>query len=314
MDINTNITKELKLVDNFIKKDLIKEKTISGLYKYIFKSGGKKIRAKLNLISSSTNKHKDRYKLASIIELLHTATLVHDDVVDNSPTRRGIESVNNLWTNSHGVLIGDYIYSKAFILMVEMENMKILEELAAATNDISQGELIQLDAIKNLDISLNKLKKISYFKTGRLFEAAARTGAILAKSNKSYINNISESAKNLGILFQIRDDLLDYSINLKTGKPSYQDLREGKVTYPFFFAYKNANKKEQKQLRNLLGNKKLNQINTSQLISRLDGINKTNELAKKYHQETIKYAKKINKLGIKQEMIELANIAINRDK
>ena len=314
MDINTNITKELKLVDNFIKKDLIKEKTISGLYKYIFKSGGKKIRARLNLISSSANKHKDRYKLASIIELLHTATLVHDDVVDNSPTRRGVKSVNNLWTNSHGVLIGDYIYSKAFILMVEMENMKILEELAAATNDISQGELIQLDAIKNLDISLNKLKKISYFKTGRLFEAAARTGAILAKSNNSYINNISESAKNLGILFQIRDDLLDYSINLKTGKPSYQDLREGKVTYPFFFAYKNANKKEQKQLRNLLGNKKLNQINTSQLISRLDGINKTNELAKKYHQETIKYAKKINKLGIKQEMIELANIAINRDK
>ena len=198
--------------------------------------------------------------------------------------------------------------------MVEMENMKILEELAAATNDISQGELIQLDAINNLDISLNKLKKISYFKTGRLFEAAARTGAMLAKSNKSYINNISESAKNLGILFQIRDDLLDYSINLKTGKPSYQDLREGKVTYPFFFAYKNANKKEQKQLRNLLGNKKLNQIHTNQLISRLDGINKTNELAKKYHQETIKYAKKINKLGIKQEMIELANIAINRDK
>lgn len=314
MDINTNITKELKLVDNFIKKDLIKEKTISGLYKYIFKSGGKKIRARLNLISSSANKHKDRYKLASIIELLHTATLVHDDVVDNSPTRRGVKSVNNLWTNSHGVLIGDYIYSKAFILMVEMENMKILEELAAATNDISQGELIQLDAIKNLDISLNKLKKISYFKTGRLFEAAARTGAILAKSNNSYINNMSASAKNLGILFQIRDDLLDYSINLKTGKPSYQDLREGKVTYPFFFAYKNANKKEQKQLRNLLGNKKLNQINTSQLISRLDGINKTNELAKKYHQETIKYAKKINKLGIKQEMIELANIAINRDK
>ena len=314
MDINTNITKELKLVDNFIKKDLIKEKTISGLYKYIFKSGGKKIRARLNLISSSANKHKDRYKLASIIELLHTATLVHDDVVDNSPTRRGVKSVNNLWTNSHGVLIGDYIYSKAFILMVEMKNMKILEELAAATNDISQGELIQLDAIKNLDISLNKLKKISYFKTGRLFEAAARTGAILAKSNNSYINNMSASAKNLGILFQIRDDLLDYSINLKTGKPSYQDLREGKVTYPFFFAYKNANKKEKKQLKNLLGNKKLNQINTSQLISRLDGINKTNELAKKYHQETIKYAKKINKLGIKKEMIELANIAINRDK
>ena len=268
----------------------------------------------MNLISSSANKHKDRYKLASVIELLHTATLVHDDVVDNSPTRRGIKSVNNLWTNSHGVLIGDYIYSKAFILMVEIENMNVLKELAAATNDISQGELIQLDAIENLNISLNKLKKISYFKTGRLFEAAARTGAMLSKSNKSYLENISESAKNLGILFQIRDDLLDYSIDLKTGKPSYQDLREGKVTYPFFFAYKNANKKEQKQLRDLLGNKKVNQTAANKLIIKLGGINKTNKLAKSYFDETIKYANKIKKLSVKQEMIELANIAINRDK
>ena len=314
MNINTDITKELKLVDNFIKKDLIKEETISGLYRYIFKSGGKKIRARLNLVSSSANKHKDRYKLASIIELLHTATLVHDDVVDNSPIRRGIKSVNNLWTNSHGVLIGDYIYSKAFILMVEIGDMNILKELAAATNDISQGELIQLDAIENLNISLNKLKKISYFKTGRLFEAAARTGAMLSKSNKSYLENISESAKNLGILFQIRDDLLDYSIDLKTGKPSYQDLREGKVTYPFFFAYKNANKKEQKQLRDSLGNKKVNQIAANKLIIKLGGINKTNKLAKSYFDETIKYANKIKKLSVKQEMIELANIAINRDK
>jgi octaprenyl-diphosphate synthase len=317
MNINTVITKELKLVDNLIKKDFIKEETISGLYRYIFKSGGKKIRARLNLVSSSANKHKDRYKLASIIELLHTATLIHDDVVDNSPIRRGIKSVNNLWTNSHGVLIGDYIYSKAFILMVEIGDMNILKELAAATNDISQGELIQLDAIENLNISLNKLKKISYFKTGRLFEAAARTGALLNKSNKSnksYLKNISESAKNLGILFQIRDDLLDYSIDLKTGKPSYQDLREGKITYPFFFAYKNANKKEQKQLRDLLGNKKLNQTAANKLIIKLDGINKTNKLAKKYFDETIEYASKIKKLSIKQEMIELANIAINRDK
>jgi len=100
MDINTDITKELKLVDSFIKKDLIKEKTISGLYRYIFKSGGKKIRARLNLVSSSANKHKDRYKLASIIELLHTATLVHDDVIDESNFRRGFFSINALCIES----------------------------------------------------------------------------------------------------------------------------------------------------------------------------------------------------------------------
>ena len=314
MPINTNIAKELKLIDKFIKKDLIKEKTISGLYKYIFKSGGKKIRAKLSLISSSNIKNDNRYKLASVIELLHTATLVHDDVVDNSSIRRGIKSVNNLWTNSHGVLIGDYIYSKAFILMVEIGDKKILSELANATNDISQGELIQLDAIKNLDMTLNRLKKISYFKTGRLFEAAAKTGAILSKSDQSYTENITECAKNLGILFQIKDDLLDYSNNLNTGKPSFQDLKEGKVTYPFFFAYKKASKKEKKQLEDLLGNKKLNSIMANSLIQRLDGLKKTNELANKYHKNTIDYAKKINELTISEEMIKLADFAYDREK
>ena len=231
MKKNINITEELKVVEKYIKKDLSKEKTISGLYKYIFRSSGKKMRARLSLIASSVKNHKDRFKLASVIELLHTATLVHDDVVDNSSVRRGVKSVNNVWTNSHGVLIGDYIYSKAFILMVEIGNKNILEELANATNDISQGELIQLDAVRNIKISLNKLKKISYFKTGRLFEAAARTGAILSSSNRNYINNVSECAKNLGILFQIRDDMLDYSSDLKIGKPSYQDLRAVSYTH-----------------------------------------------------------------------------------
>ena len=187
MKKNKKFIKELRQVEALIKKDLSKEKTISGLYKYIFKSNGKKIRANLSLIASSKKINKNRIKLASVIELLHTATLVHDDVVDNSPLRRGVKSVNNIWTNSHGVLIGDYIYSKAFMYMVDIGNKKILRELANATNDISQGELIQLDAVKNLDITLNKLKKISYFKTGRLFEASAKTGAMLACKSKEEI-------------------------------------------------------------------------------------------------------------------------------
>ena len=311
---NINISKELKVVEKYIKKDLNKEKTISGLYKYIFRSSGKKMRARLSLISSSVRNHKDRFKLASIIELLHTATLVHDDVVDNSSIRRGVKSVHNVWTNSHGVLIGDYIYSKAFILMVEIGKKNILNELANATNDISQGELIQLDAIKNVKISINKLKKISYYKTGRLFEASARTGAMLTSTNKNYIDNISECAKNLGILFQIRDDLLDYSYDLKIGKPSYQDLREGKVTYPFFYAYKNADAKDKKKLTKLLGNKNLSQSKAKTLVENLNGIKKTEQLAKKYHAKTIDCANKINNLSVRKEMIELANMSLERDK
>ena len=314
MTVNIDITKELKAVEKLIKSDINKEKTILGLYNYIFKSDGKKIRSRLNLIASSSSKNSDRYKLASIIELLHTATLVHDDVVDNASTRRGAVSVNSLWSNAHGVLIGDYIYSKAFMLMVEIGKKDILAELADATNDISQGELIQLDAIGNIKISLNKLKKISYFKTGRLFEASAKTGAMLAGANKNFIKNIGESAKNIGILFQIKDDLLDYSNSSKTGKQSFQDLKEGKVTYPFFFALKNSSQKEKKQLISFLDNQRLNEKKALALISKLNGLTKTQQLAEKFYTSSIDAAKTINNQFIRQEMIELANIALKREK
>ena len=314
MTVNIDITKELIAVEKLIKSDINKEKMILRLYNYIFKSDGKKIRSRLNLIASSSRKNSHRYKLASIIELLHTATLVHDDVVDNASTRRGAMSVNSLWSNAHGVLIGDYIYSKAFMLMVEIGKKDILAELADATNDISQGELIQLDAISNIKISLNKLKKISYFKTGRLFEASAKTGAMLAGANKNFIKNISESAKNIGILFQIKDDLLDYSNSSKTGKQSFQDLKEGKVTYPFFFALKNSSQKEKKQLISFLGNQRLNEKKALALISKLNGLIKTQQLAEKFYTSSINAAKTINNQFIRQEMIELANIALNREK
>ena len=311
------LKKEINLVEKMIKKDVASEATVKILYKHIFKSDGKKIRARLNLISSSFNRNKNkiyRIKLAAIIELLHTATLVHDDVVDNSSIRRGNKSVNSLWSNAHGVLIGDYIYSKAFIYMVHIGNQKILQELSNATNDISQGELIQLDAINNKEITLNKLKKISYFKTGRLFEASAKTGAMLAGANKKYIDNISECAKNIGVLFQIKDDLLDYSMNLKIGKPQFQDLKEGKITYPFFYAYKNANNKEKRVLINSLGSKKVKTIEILELVEKLDGINKTEKLAKQFHKNAIISAKAIDNIEVQREMIELTNTAFNREK
>ena len=317
MNLMQTLKKEINLVEKMIKKDVASEATVKILYKHIFKSDGKKIRARLNLISSSFNRNKNkiyRIKLAAIIELLHTATLVHDDVVDNSSIRRGNKSVNSVWSNAHGVLIGDYIYSKAFIYMVDIGNQKILQELSNATNDISQGELIQLDAINNKEITLNKLKKISYFKTGRLFEASAKTGAMLAGANKKYIDNISECAKNIGVLFQIKDDLLDYSMNLKIGKPQFQDLKEGKITYPFFYAYKNANNKEKRVLINSLGSKKVKTIEILELVEKLDGINKTEKLAKQFHKNAIISAKAIDNIEVQREMIELTNTAFNREK
>ena len=316
MSEKVSINNDLKEVNILLRKNIIKEKTISSLYDYIFKKNGKQLRARLSLISSSVDKRqgRKRYKLAAIIELLHNATLVHDDVVDESPTRRGVKSVNNIWTNAHGVLIGDYIYSKAFMLMVDLGNTKILKELSNATNDISKGELIQLDAIGNTGISLSKLEKISYFKTGRLFEASAKCGALLSDSKISYVENISNCAKNLGIVFQIKDDLLDYLGQENTlGKPAFQDIKEGKVTYPFYFAYKNANPEDKKILVNMLGNKKVSHLKVSKLINKLGGIAETEDLADKYIKKCKASALKIDK-HIQQEMLKLLDSSINRSK
>lgn len=317
MPKNNFIEKDLSKVNNLIRNNIIEEETISNLYEYIFRTNGKQLRAQLSLISSSIDKRmgKRRLKLAAVIELLHTATLVHDDVVDDSPVRRGIKSVNNIWSNAHGVLIGDYIYSKAFMLMVELGNSEILNELSKATNDISKGELMQLDAINNKEITLKKLEAISYFKTGRLFEASARCGAILSKGDSKYIKNVSSCSKNLGIVFQIKDDLLDYSQDeLTLGKPILQDLREGKVTYPFFFAYKNANRNEKKELELLLGKKKLNQKKVFQLISRLKGIEETQKLALKYIDIATSSAMNIDNKNIRKEMLNLLDASLYRTK
>lgn len=317
MSISRVIQKELNLVKKLIKSEIIEEKTIFDLYKYIFNSNGKKLRAKLSLISSSLNKRKNhkRLKLAAVIELLHTATLIHDDVVDESQTRRGVKSVNNIWSNAHGVLIGDYIYSKAFILMVEIGETTILQELANATNDISKGELIQLDALQNSRISLEDLKAISYFKTGRLFEASAKTGAILAGGDNSFVNNISKCAKYLGILFQIKDDLLDYSLNEKIiGKPVFQDMKEGKVTYPFYFAYKNSDKKNKEKLKSYLGKNKFNINSAYKLIDQLGGIIETEHLAFEYLDKAKQSANSIKNKHIKEEMLKLMDSALYRKK
>ena len=236
---------DLGRVQATIKKELASEKIIQEIYEYIFNAEGKKTRALLCLLASISQdiKSNSRINLASIIELLHTATLVHDDVVDESELRRGTRSVNQVWTNSYSVLIGDFIYSKAFILMVKLGIPSILDELAKATNDIARGEIIQLELFEKKQlIELKDLLKVSYLKTGRLFEASAKTGAMLACRSKEEVKTFGLLGKALGTAFQIQDDILDYeALRMSTGKPALKDFREGKVTFPLYFALQHAN-------------------------------------------------------------------------
>ena len=242
--INHTTTNELSRVQEKITKELASEKIIQDIYEYIFQSKGKKTRALIALLASQSKKLKPlkRIELASIIELLHTATLVHDDVVDQSKLRRGEKSVNQVWNNSYSVLMGDFIYSKAFMLMMKLDRPAILKELAGATNDIARGEIIQLNLFENyLHLDLDGLLKVSYLKTGRLFEAAAKTGAMLADSSKADVKSFGLLGKTLGIAFQIQDDILDIEGDaVLAGKRLQKDVSAGKATFVSLLGIENA--------------------------------------------------------------------------
>ncbi len=314
-NLSKNLKKDLKKVESLMRKNLSKEPVVKDLYDYIFDKSGKKVRASISLISSyGMNKNQqNRVKLAAIIELLHTATLVHDDIIDNSDLRRGKTTVNVVWSNSHGVLIGDFIYSKAFMLMNEIGNFKVIDELSSATNKIAEGELMQLANKNNLDTSLQQLKKISYYKTGRLFEASAKSAAMLSGKSTSFIENISKAAKLIGIVFQVRDDLLDYGISKgNIGKPEMQDILEDKITYPLYFALKNSSKKDSSKILKKLKNKDFSVEEVADFVSSSNAFNKCNSLIQSYSNEISECINKISNKEIRDEMLNLSESLKNR--
>ena len=307
---------ELRRVQSTIKKELASEKIIQEIYEYIFNAEGKKTRALLCLLASKAPdiKPKSRINLASIIELLHTATLVHDDVVDESELRRGSRSVNQVWTNSYSVLMGDFIYSKAFILMVKLGIPAVLDELAKATNDIARGEIIQLELFEKKQlIKLKDLLKVSYLKTGRLFEASAKTGAMLACRSAEEIKTFGLLGKALGTAFQIQDDILDYeALKLDTGKPALKDFKEGKITFPLYFALQQANTKDKNFIMSQLGQSKIlkkDQNKIYQLIRNDKTQKEINALLKKYTKETLLHLNKLKHHACYNEMLDLVKFS-----
>ena len=314
-NLSKNLKKDLEKVESLMRKNLSKEPVVKDLYDYIFDKSGKKVRASISLISSygmSKNK-QNRIKLAAVIEFLHTATLVHDDIIDNSDLRRGKTTVNVAWSNSHGVLIGDFIYSKAFMLMNEIGNFKVIDELSSATNKIAEGELMQLANKNNLNTSLQQLKKISYYKTGRLFEASAKSAAMLSGKSIPFIENISKAAKLIGIAFQVRDDLLDYGVSKgNIGKPEMQDILEDKITYPLYFALKDSSKKDSSKILKKLKNKDFSIEEVADFVSSSNAFNKCNSLIQNYNNEISKCINQISNKEIRDEMLNLSESLKNR--
>jgi octaprenyl-diphosphate synthase len=196
---------------------------------------------------------RERFELAATVEFIHTATLLHDDVVDESALRRGRATANALFGNAASVLVGDFVYSRAFQMMVAVNRMRVLEVLADATNVIAEGEVLQLMNMHDPDLSVEDYLRVIRFKTAKLFEASARLGAVLAEASVAVEESCASYGRSLGTAFQLIDDLLDYEgATAELGKNVGDDLREGKPTLPLLLAMERGNSAERSLIRHAI--------------------------------------------------------------
>ena len=265
-------------VDNVIKYKLSSEvNLIDKMVKYHIQSGGKRIRPLLTLGSSKLCGYfegKRDINLAACVELIHSATLLHDDVIDKGEIRRGVKTANSIWGNQSSILVGDYFLSRCFEIMVEDKSIEILKLLSSTSSKIAQGEVLQLEYKGEIDILEDTYFHIINWKTASLFAAATKVGACIANKNKKEKDSLESYGRNIGLAFQIVDDTLDfYSKEKIFGKSIGKDFFEGKVTLPSILLYQKANEVENYFLKKIFKNKKRS----------FEEFHKTQSLIKKYN-------------------------------
>jgi octaprenyl-diphosphate synthase len=290
---------------------------INQLGVYIVNAGGKRMRPMLTVLAARAFDYKgeEHISIAAIIEFIHTATLLHDDVVDESNMRRGRETANALFGNSASVLVGDFLYTRSFQMMTKLGNMKIMDILSDATNIVAEGEVLQLMNCNDPDTTEESYFEVIYCKTAKLFEAATRLDAVIAGQDKVIEKAMQEYGKYLGTAFQLVDDIMDYTADAKAmGKNIGDDLAEGKPTLPLLYAMQHGNEQQTELIRDAIehcnGMDHLDEI--------LAAMKETGSLVytqKKAEQEADKAINALNVLPEsehKQALISLAHIAANR--
>ncbi|WP_277624061.1 octaprenyl diphosphate synthase [Undibacterium sp. TS12] len=320
---NTNpitdlIASDMSEVNQVIRTKLHSEVAlVNQIAEYIISAGGKRIRPVLVLLVANAYQYKGRHhhELAAIVEFIHTATLLHDDVVDESSMRRGRKTANALFGNAASVLVGDFLYSRAFQMMVSINSMQIMQILADATNVIAEGEVLQLLNMHDPDVTEERYLQVIRSKTAKLFEAAAEIGALIAGANQVQIEAAGEYGRSLGTAFQLIDDVLDYSGNAEDiGKNVGDDLREGKPTLPLIYLMKNGTTEEKELVRACIENG-----DESKFDAILAAITKSGALA--YTQdEAVKAANRaaaaianLPESAFKEAMIKLCAFAVGRN-
>ena len=288
--LKNSVENKLMLVEEKIKSKLDSNvELVQKMTDYHLNTGGKRLRALLTLGSSKLcgyTKGTRDINLAACVELIHAATLMHDDVIDNGSIRRGKKTPNKIWGNHSSVLAGDYLLSRCFEMMVEDGNIEVLKLLSSTSSIIAQGEILQLQHRGEVDMLEETYLKIISSKTAELFAAATRVGAILSEMKTKEKEALEFYGRNLGLTFQIADDTLDYNSELKLfGKNIGQDFYEGKITLPIILLFQKANKDEKETLKKTFAKEERNQNDlnyTLSLIKKYDIINSCYQKAKHY--------------------------------
>ncbi len=320
--IKQPVIAELASVDQVIRARLASDVVlVNQVAEYIIQSGGKRVRPLVAVLAGKactlTGNSLSDERLAStaaVVEFIHTATLLHDDVVDGSELRRGQDTANAVWGNQASVLVGDYLYSRAFEMMVELGSMRVMDVMASATNKIAEGEVLQLMNAHDPDTTEERYFEVIYRKTAKLFEAGAQIAAIVAKADAAHEQALAQYGKYLGTAFQLVDDVLDYRASAEEmGKNLGDDLAEGKPTLPLIYALKHGTTEQQQVIRTAIENGGLDSIaDVTQIIESTGGLEYTARLARQQTELAIASLAALPDSIYKKALAGLAEFAVNR--
>jgi octaprenyl-diphosphate synthase len=318
MDLSV-IEEDLGLVETSFQSYLASRvPLIAKIGTHILNSGGKRIRPAILLLSARLNGYRGEraIRMASIVEFIHTATLLHDDVVDNADIRRGTPAANTLWGSEASVLVGDFLFSKSFYLMVEDGSLKILKILAGATTRLAEGEILELVKTGDLDISDQDYMELITSKTAVLISAASQIGAVLGSASEEIETAMKDYGLFVGIAFQLIDDCLDYTSTHETfGKTIGTDLREGKVTFPLIVSYKKANRDEKKRIQDIILSEKISHDDfekVQSLIKKYKGVAAAIDLARTYASKARACLETVPRCAESNGLADLADYIVKR--
>ena len=311
-------TESSSLESEILVRIKTKVELINTLSKHILSGGGKRLRPIVLFLShkSCSDKGEQLIKAGVVVEFIHAATLLHDDVVDQSKIRHGEKTANNIWGNPGAVLVGDFLYSRAFEIIVEINNPRVYELLAYTTNVISEGEVLQLMNLNNPDIDENTYLEIIYRKTAKLFSTSAEIGSILSGDQKQQSEALAYFGHHFGMAYQLRNDLLDYFGDEKiTGKNLVEDFSEGKLSLPLIHAMKVASNVEKSLIKTAIKKNDLDKMDD--ILQILEEKKIKNYIQDKIITETtnaIDSLKVLNNSLYKEDLIKLAEYCSDREK